>query len=100
MANFGNNPFEGSTFRGANSDLLKGVNRGGYRAGTIGVSDVQGKVLNYSARGNSGLLGGAGVSPMTTKPVSRGLLNPSSFSLYAKNTEANLYGNIYRGRKK
>ena len=48
MSKFGNNPYEGSTFRAVNSDLLKGVSRGGYRAGTIGVSDFQGKVLNYN----------------------------------------------------
>ena len=44
------NPYEDSTFRGANLDLLKGVKRGGYRAGTIGVSDFQGKIPTLTGK--------------------------------------------------
>ena len=99
MSKFGNNPYEGSTFRAVNSDLLKGVSRGGYRAGTIGVSDFQGKVMNYNKPAEKAILGGAGVSVMTAKTVSRGLLNPQSYTLYAKKTEKNLFNNLYRGRK-
>lgn len=95
-----NNPYVGSTFRGANTDILKGTKRGGYRAGTIGVSDFQGKVLNYGKKGKPALIGGGGVSVMTSRPVSRGLVNPSSYTLYGKNVEADLYANMYRGRKK
>jgi len=100
MSSEKNNPYVGSTFRGANTDILKGTKQGGYRAGTIGVSDFQGKILNYKRHGKQALHGGAGVSVMTSKPVSRGLLNPQSYSLYGKTTESNLYDNMYRGRKK
>ena len=93
------NPFEASTFRGVNMDLLKGVKRGGYRAGTIGVSDFQGKVLNYQRRGFDPLKAGAGVSTMTARPTVKTVLKPSSYDLYAKSPESALYSNFYRQRK-
>ena len=92
------NPYEASTFRGANMDLLEGVKRGGYRAGTIGVSDFQGKVLNYNRRGFDPLKAGAGVSVMTSRPTVKNILKPSSYNLYAKSPESALYSNFYRKR--
>jgi len=91
-----NNPYESSTFRGANVDLLKGVKRGGYRAGTIGVSDFQGRVPNFNRKGNAPLKSGAGVSAMTSRPSVNTTLKPSAFSLYAKEPVRSLYNNFYK----
>ena len=91
-----NNPYENSTFRGANIDLLKGVKRGGYKAGTIGVSDFQGKVPNFNKRGNNPLQAGAGVSQMTSKPSVNNTLKASAFNLYAKEPVQSLYKNFYK----
>jgi len=90
------NPYEDSTFRGANLDLLKGVKRGGYRAGTIGVSDFQGKIPNFNRKGNNPLKAGAGVSQMTSKPSVNTTLKSEAFNLYAKEPVKSLYANFYK----
>ena len=90
------NPFESSTFRGANTDLLKGVKRGGYKAGTIGVSDFLGAVPNFNRRGRNPLKAGAGVSQMTSKPSVNTTLKTSAYNLYAQEPVQKLYANFYK----
>lgn len=87
------NIYENAKFRGFNTDLNQ--QRGGYRPGTIGVSQIQGKTLNYNAPAQAPLQAGAGVSVMRSRPVSANLLQPESYSLYAKSPETALYSNMY-----
>jgi len=88
-----NNIYQNARFRGFNTDLNQ--QRGGYRPGTIGVSQIQGKTLNYSAPPQSPLQAGAGVSVMRNRPVSAYLLQPENYSLYSKSPETSLYSNMY-----
>ena len=88
------NPFEGSTFRPVNTDLQN--RRGGYRPGTIGVSNIQGKTLNYSRRGVNPLRAGAGVSTMSQRPQQATLMRPEQYSLYKREPVNSLYSNLYK----
>jgi hypothetical protein len=88
------NLYQSATFRGFNTDV--NTRRGGYNPGTIGVSRIQGKVLNYSAPALQPLQQGAGVSVMRNRPVSATILNPASYSLYSRTPEQKLYSNMYR----
>jgi hypothetical protein len=94
MANL--NPYVGSHFRSVNTELITGKRTGGYRPGNIGVSEFQGKVLNYDRPGVSPLRPGAGVSVMQNRPASTRPLNTASYSLYSKSPENALYANLYR----
>ncbi len=91
-----NNIYQNAKFRGFNTDLNQ--RRGGYAPGTIGVSQIQGKTLNYNAPAQAPLNSGAGVSVMRSRPVSTSLLQPESYSLYAKSPESSLYDNMYNYR--
>lgn len=88
------NPFEGSTFRPVNTDLQN--RRGGYRPGTIGVSNFQGKTLNYSQPGRNPLQAGAGVSSMTRRPQQATLMQPNAYNLYKQEPVNALYSNLYK----
>jgi hypothetical protein len=70
------NLYQSATFRGFNTDV--NTRRGGYNPGTIGVSRIQGKVLNYSAPALQPLQQGAGVSVMRNRPVSATILITAS----------------------
>ena len=87
------NPFEGSTFRPVNTDLQN--RRGGYRPGTIGVSNFQGKTLNYSRPGVNPLRMGAGVSTMRNRPQAT-LMQPNAYNLYKREPVSALYSNLYK----
>ncbi len=88
------NPFSGSTFRPVNTDLQN--RRGGYRPGTIGVSNMQGKTLNYSRPGVNPLQAGAGVSQIRRPAASVTLLRPERFNLYQREPVSGLYSNLYK----
>jgi hypothetical protein len=88
------NIYSQSQFRGVNTDLNQ--KRGGYRPGRIGVSDFQGKMLNYNRPGMNPLPVGAGVSVMTRQPAQRTNLQPGDYSLYKKDDTKNLYKNLYK----
>jgi len=88
------NPFEGSTFRPVNTDLQN--RRGGYRPGTIGVSNFQGKTLNYNRRGVNPLRAGAGVSVMRQPSQQTTLMRPEQYSLYKQEPVNSLYSNLYK----
>lgn len=90
------NIYKQQPFRSFNTDLA--TRRGGYRPGTIGVSDVQGKVPNFDRPGKNPLSMGAGVSSMSARPFRSGALTPADFSIYSKQDESNLYANLYRKR--
>jgi len=88
------NPFEGSTFRPVNTDLQN--RRGGYRPGTIGVSNFQGKTLNYSRPGVNPLRPGAGVSVMAQRPQQGTVMQPEQYNLYRREPVNALYSNLYK----
>jgi hypothetical protein len=92
------NPHEGSTFKGFNTSLLVPQRRGGYKPGTIGVSQFQGRVLNYNRPGSNPLQGGAGVSTMTRVPGQSSLMNPETYSLYKREPSGAVqgFGNLYK----
>ena len=90
------NIYKQQPFRSFNTDLQ--ARRGGYRPGTIGVSQVQGKMLNYNRPGSNPLSMGAGVSSMSARPFRSGTLTPADYSIYQKESEHNLYANLYRKR--
>ena len=90
------NIYKQQPFRSFNTDLQ--TRRGGYRPGTIGVSDVQGRMPHFDRPGNNPLRMGAGVSSMTARPFRSGTLTPADFNIYSKQSEADLYANLYRKR--
>jgi hypothetical protein len=90
------NIYKQQPFRSFNTDLQ--ARRGGYRPGTIGVSQIQGKMVNYSRPGSNPLQMGAGVSSMSARPFRSGTLTPADYNIYQKESEHNLYANLYRKR--
>lgn len=90
------NIYKQGPFRSFNTDL--NARRGGYNPGTIGVSNVQGKMVNYNRPGSNPLRMGAGVSSMSARPFRNGTLQPSDYNLYSRDSEQNLYANLYRKR--
>lgn len=90
------NIYKQQPFRSFNTDV--NARRGGYRPGTIGVSNIQGAVFNPSRPGSNPLQMGAGVSSMSARPFRSGKLTPSDFNIYRKETEQDLYANLYRKR--
>jgi len=92
------NPYDGSTFKGFNTEAIIPQRRGGYKPGTIGVSQFQGRVPNFNKPGSNPLLPGAGVSTMTRVPTQSALLNPELYSLYQREPigQRQLYGNFYK----
>ena len=90
------NIYKQQPFRSFNTDLQ--TRRGGYRPGTIGVSDVQGRMPNFDRPVKNPLRMGAGVSSMTARPFRSGTLTPADFNIYSKQSEADLYANLYRKR--
>lgn len=93
-----NNPFDGSNFRGFNTEKLVPTRRGGYNPGTIGVSQFQGRMLNYARPGQNSLRPGAGVSVMTRIPRQMTVMTPEQYNIYRKDTptQAQLFGNLYK----
>lgn len=90
------NIYKQRPFMSFNTDL--NARRGGYRPGTIGVSDIQGKTYDMNRPGRNPLQMGAGVSSMSARPFRSGKLTPSDFNLYSRESEQNLYANLYRKR--
>jgi len=90
------NIYKQQPFRSFNTDLQ--TRRGGYRPGTIGVSDVQGRMPNFDRPGKNPLQMGAGVSSMSARPFRSGTLTPASYNIYRTESESNLYANLYRKR--
>jgi hypothetical protein len=88
------NIYEQSKFRPVNTDV--DAKRGGYRPGRIGVSDFQGKMLNYNRPGVNPLPLGAGVSPMTQRPQQMTKQDPGAYNLYKKEPIGDLYKNFYK----
>jgi hypothetical protein len=93
-----NNPFDGSQFKGFNTDLLVAQRRGGYKPGTIGVSQYPSRVMQYGRPGVNPLPAGAGVSTMTRVPQRITVMRPQTYSLYTKDKEsaADVFKNWYR----
>jgi hypothetical protein len=87
---------DGSNFGSVNTDLLRGSRRGGYRAGSIGVSQVRGATLNYNRPGQRSLQLGAGVSVLNAKRSQTRQINPADYDLTAKVVKGNPYGTFYR----
>ena len=90
------NLYKQQPFRSFNTD--GDARRGGYRPGTIGVSNIQGKTPNFNRPGSNPLQMGAGVSSMTGRPFVQGNLQPSDFNIYSRESEQDLYANLYRKR--
>ena len=90
------NIYKQQPFRSFNTDLQ--TRRGGYRPGTLGVSDVQGRMPNFDRPGKNPLRMGAGVSSMTARPFRSGTLTPADFNIYSKQSEGDFYANLYRKR--
>lgn len=91
------NIYKQQPFQSFNTDV--NARRGGYRPGTIGVSNFQGKVFRADRPGSNPLSMGAGVSSMSSRPFRSGKLTPSDFNIYQKDTPQDLYANLYRKRK-
>ena len=53
---------------------------------------------NFDRPGKNPLRMGAGVSSMTARPFRSGTLTPADFNIYSKQSEADLYANLYRKR--
>lgn len=89
------NLYQQQPFTSFNTDVQ--ARRGGYRPGTIGVSNIQGKILNYNAPPKAPLSMGAGVSVMRQRPVVANALNPEAYNLYSQEpTVQGLFKNLYR----
>ena len=88
------NLYQQQPFSSFNTDV--DTRRGGYRAGTIGVSNIQGKTLNYNAPALNPLKMGAGVSTMRQRPVSANLLQPETYSLYKQEPVSAAFSNFYK----
>jgi hypothetical protein len=93
-----NNLYGQQPFRSFNTDV--NTRRGGYRPGTIGVSNIQGKTMDMNRPGINPLQMGAGVSSMSARPFMSGTLQPQDYNIYARETGQNLYGNLYRKNRR
>jgi hypothetical protein len=87
---------DGSNFGSVNTDLLRQTRRGGYRAGSIGVTQMRGATLNYQRPGQRSLQLGAGVSVLNPKRAQTRRINPADYDLTAKAVKDNPYGTFYR----